>query len=449
MPAQLAPKGRIWAQAARSALTPHRSPRASFTAAIAALIYLVAPAAANADSFEPNDGLYQAYGPIAAATSYSGDIGTANDDDWFVLYTSGQGVLDVAMTNTPDASGCNATLQLLDTDGTRVGVIRPLPNQTLHVTYTAPGPRRFFVNVGGSCAGDAYQFSVTGPVTTGPAIVAATPTSDVNDSAAQAVGPLSGDTVYGGRIDSQNDEDWFSFYTAGAEPFDLAMIDVPDGSGCHAVMTLRDGDGARLDSARPLTNQIAHIRLTPPRASRYLVQVAGGCAGDIYQFQVGPAAALTFTLPPLTSLDRDGDGINDSVDHCPDIAGVAPDGCPPPSDRDGDGVPDATDRCPDRRGEISNAGCPITVTSSVNLKRRNEGYSGRVTATRPGCQAGRRAVLRRAGAGTRSFRSTTSRADGTFTIRRAHRLRGTVYVVVLARTTGTVICQSARSRALR
>jgi len=86
--------------------------------------------------------------------------------------------------------------------------------------------------------------------------------------------------------------------------------------------------------------------------------------------------------PPMT--DRDGDGIQDAQDLCPDVAGLAafngcPDtdsdgitdgedacpteaglkeflGCP---DGDGDGVPDKDDQCPTEKGLASNKGCPI------------------------------------------------------------------------------------------
>jgi OmpA-OmpF porin, OOP family len=63
--------------------------------------------------------------------------------------------------------------------------------------------------------------------------------------------------------------------------------------------------------------------------------------------------------------DRDGDGIPDSLDACPDKAGVTSDdakknGCPP--DRDGDGIPDSLDACPDKAGVTSDDakknGCP-------------------------------------------------------------------------------------------
>lgn len=54
--------------------------------------------------------------------------------------------------------------------------------------------------------------------------------------------------------------------------------------------------------------------------------------------------------------DRDGDGIADKDDRCPDEAGPAKfAGCP---DRDGDGIPDIDDRCPDEPGPMEFAGCP-------------------------------------------------------------------------------------------
>lgn len=57
--------------------------------------------------------------------------------------------------------------------------------------------------------------------------------------------------------------------------------------------------------------------------------------------------------------DTDGDGINDEEDKCPTVAGVAKyQGCPIP-DRDGDGVNDEEDKCPDLAGDPANHGCPV------------------------------------------------------------------------------------------
>ncbi len=63
-----------------------------------------------------------------------------------------------------------------------------------------------------------------------------------------------------------------------------------------------------------------------------------------------PIVAST-RVPPPASFDRDGDGIADSRDRCPDLpedcdAVEDNDGCPD-ADRDGDRIPDVCDRCPD------------------------------------------------------------------------------------------------------
>ncbi|MCB9191043.1 MAG: OmpA family protein [Flavobacteriales bacterium] len=54
--------------------------------------------------------------------------------------------------------------------------------------------------------------------------------------------------------------------------------------------------------------------------------------------------------------DRDGDGIMDKVDECPDDFGLEQfAGCP---DRDLDSIPDKVDNCPDEFGPKENNGCP-------------------------------------------------------------------------------------------
>jgi outer membrane protein OmpA-like peptidoglycan-associated protein len=69
----------------------------------------------------------------------------------------------------------------------------------------------------------------------------------------------------------------------------------------------------------------------------------------------------------LAAHDRDKDGIPDTIDACPDVAGPsnidpALNGCPPPADRDKDGVTDNVDACPDEPGspnaDPEQNGCP-------------------------------------------------------------------------------------------
>jgi len=76
-------------------------------------------------------------------------------------------------------------------------------------------------------------------------------------------------------------------------------------------------------------------------------------------------AFLGFVFEPSIG-DRDGDGIKDDVDQCPDdpedFDGFKDeDGCPDP-DNDNDGILDVDDRCPnvpeDREGFQDQDGCP-------------------------------------------------------------------------------------------
>jgi len=54
--------------------------------------------------------------------------------------------------------------------------------------------------------------------------------------------------------------------------------------------------------------------------------------------------------------DTDGDGIADKDDACPEVKGLANfGGCP---DTDGDGTQDKNDKCPEVKGPKENAGCP-------------------------------------------------------------------------------------------
>jgi hypothetical protein len=66
-----------------------------------------------------------------------------------------------------------------------------------------------------------------------------------------------------------------------------------------------------------------------------------------------------FTPRPDSPADRDGDGIADADDLCPNEKGLTEyRGCLPPKDTDGDGVMDEVDVCPTEAGPGSTKGCP-------------------------------------------------------------------------------------------
>jgi hypothetical protein len=88
---------------------------------------------------------------------------------------------------------------------------------------------------------------------------------------------------------------------------------------------------------------------------------------------VGYSADITPPPPPnppvSSNPDRDGDGIPDDRDKCPDEKGEKKyGGCAtkndplkkPTKDQDGDGIPDDKDNCPDEKGSLNNNGCPVT-----------------------------------------------------------------------------------------
>jgi hypothetical protein len=70
----------------------------------------------------------------------------------------------------------------------------------------------------------------------------------------------------------------------------------------------------------------------------------------------GGRGQASVNVEAIEEADRDGDGVADEADACPDEPGTeAADGCP---DRDNDGIPDAEDACPDEAGLPEADGCP-------------------------------------------------------------------------------------------
>jgi OOP family OmpA-OmpF porin len=114
---------------------------------------------------------------------------------------------------------------------------------------------------------------------------------------------------------------------------------------------------------KPSNEAVGGIKLFVERNSYFML---GAGARYTKGFETADQRAfLGFVFEPSIG-DRDGDGIKDDVDKCPDdpedFDGFQDaDGCPDP-DNDNDGIPDVNDRCPnvpeDRDGDQDEDGCP-------------------------------------------------------------------------------------------
>jgi len=125
--------------------------------------------------------------------------------------------------------------------------------------------------------------------------------------------------------------------------------------------------------------------------SQYRIPITENGAYHFYH-SLGFAGAITdkkkqvVVLPPAPPvvLDRDGDGVLDADDKCPDVAGVvALQGCP---DRDGDGINDEQDKCPTVKGFARYQGCPIPDTDGDGVNDEEDKCPTRVgPASNQGC----------------------------------------------------------------
>ncbi len=114
----------------------------------------------------------------------------------------------------------------------------------------------------------------------------------------------------------------------------------------------------------------AHLFVT----STYRVPVTTETANYHLQHSIGIAGRLgkkkepvKIIEPPKPPSDRDGDGIIDDADKCPDVKGLAKyDGCPIP-DTDKDGINDEEDKCPTVPGLARYQGCPIPDTDGDGI----------------------------------------------------------------------------------
>jgi outer membrane protein OmpA-like peptidoglycan-associated protein len=152
------------------------------------------------------------------------------------------------------------------------------------------------------------------------------------------------------------------------QSLDYGTCDLYDGRPCNQLLASDYMPGVKRGDVTGLATAGLSIRFDADVTGSVMVGAgAGGVRADELRVTTGvmwsPQPAGTASVGRG---DRDGDGIPDAVDNCPDDPEDKDgfqdeDGCPDP-DNDGDGIPDVDDKCPneaeDKDGFQDADGCP-------------------------------------------------------------------------------------------
>ncbi|MGE0790668.1 MAG: OmpA family protein [Sandaracinaceae bacterium] len=174
--------------------------------------------------------------------------------------------------------------------------------------------------------------------------------------------PGSNPMVLGGSNFTYDDQITFGLgvsFRLGDSPLDLVI----EAYGNYIMTGYNAGSGFYEEGAMNL-EALLGLKIFVERNS-YLVFGGGGALPTGGATSADVRGTIGFIFEPSIG-DRDGDGLRDDVDQCPDepedFDGFADeDGCPDP-DNDRDGILDVDDECPmvpeDRDGDADEDGCP-------------------------------------------------------------------------------------------
>ncbi len=262
--------------------------------AVAAALLVLPVGPAQAES-EPDNWIWQAAGPVTSS-SISGTIASTNDVDFYLLRIASQ--TQLTLTVLPD--GCNGSfdVSLRDADGDYIGSTGSSDSQSQTIKYTTQaGTGDYYVRVGGNCLTKPYSIQIS-PSTSllgGPGVpTSTTPTGEPNETAQQATGPLSGDIVYTGSLDTSNDEDWFAFWANAA----FTVTTTATGGNCSTSLTVFDSDVDYVGGTSASENLIRHFSHTPDGWHMFYLRAEANCVGAGYRFSLSPASAIPLVGPP-------------------------------------------------------------------------------------------------------------------------------------------------------
>jgi OmpA-OmpF porin, OOP family len=115
----------------------------------------------------------------------------------------------------------------------------------------------------------------------------------------------------------------------------------------------------------------SQYRIPVTENANYYISNSIGVAGNIGKPRAIPEPIAVPVIPAVEKpKDSDSDGIIDTEDDCPTVAGLAAfKGCP---DGDGDGIADKDDKCPTVAGTAKYQGCPVPDTDADGLNDEDD-----------------------------------------------------------------------------
>lgn len=159
-------------------------------------------------------------------------------------------------------------------------------------------------------------------------------------------------------------------------PIDVYRVELSYGENNYSVYVSSDATMVQLcDSRFPgMEAGVIGLKDTAPTGDADGDGVIN--SNDVCPSVAGVESGEKPGCPLVTADDRDGDGVIDSLDFCPDQAGSTDaDGCPILTDTDGDGVPNVDDICPTNAGVIRDdfaQGCPADGSGVAPINRTVE-----------------------------------------------------------------------------
>lgn len=227
------------------------------------------------DTFEPNDSIEEAYGPLAPANTCASYIWSEGDSDWYKLNVpAGCTQLCAALESIP--AGCDYDLYLYGTEEGQLASSRNASNLNESIVFNSPGAGTCYLLVEsweGSSQVDPYALAFT---------LALEPRAPGVDSITPTGGPRQTPvTINGHGFGAGRGTSSVRFGAVGAASGDYVswsderiVVRVPGGVGGRPQVKVRTGAGTSNGVAFKVTPQISTINPVRGRAGT-LVTVSG------------------------------------------------------------------------------------------------------------------------------------------------------------------------------